>query len=397
MTTGGIGQDWDIVRGDCAELLCRLPDDTFDSLITDPPAGISFMGKEWDSNKGGRDQWITWLSGVMREALRVCKPGAHGLVWALPRTSHWTMTALENAGWEIRDVVTHLFGTGFPKSRNISKDIDNLAGAERPVIGENPNHRPVSGVEYSGVYAGGNTGAATLTGPATPEARKWEGWGTALKPAAEYWILVRKPLSDTLARNVLALGTGAINIGEGRIDGGRWPAHVAICPDVAKMLDEDCPKSKSRKGKPRWGQSGPGYGMTYTGAEYDDEGGPSRFFYTAKPSTAEREAGLDDLPALTGGQLTNRADDASGLKSPRAGAGRTGGRRNHHPTVKSIALMEWLCRLVTPPGGLVLDPFAGSGSTLIAALRSGFSVVGLEQSDEYCEIARRRIAALGVK
>lgn len=342
-----------LLNGDCTKL--ELPESSVDSLVTDPPAGIGFMGKAWDSNKGGRDNWVAWLGEALGPAFRALKPGAHGLVWALPKTSHWTAYALELAGFEVRDRVSHLFGTGFPKSLNVSKEIDRVLGTSRPVLGANPNHRAISGVEYEGVYAGGNTGAAEITGPGSPDAAKWSGFGTALKPACEDWWLVRKPLSDTVARNVLAHGTGALNVdgcrigtaggtrfagkrgddffgmGNGyepkveTIDAGRWPAHL--------MLDESAAASL---------------------------GEPARFFYVAKPSKKERNAGVAN---------------------------------NNHPTVKSIALMRWLIRLITPPGGLVLDPFCGSGSTGVAALAEGFRFIGVEQSAEYTEIARGRLVA----
>ena len=144
-------------QGDCLDVLRKAPDNYADSLVTDPPAGISFMGKDWDDDKGGRDQWVSWLTDVAKECLRVLKPGAHGLVWAIPRTSHWTMSALEDAGFEVRDVITHLFGTGFPKSLDVSKAIDKAAGAERKVIGE--KGRP--GGFNRGVLANSNLGSAS--------------------------------------------------------------------------------------------------------------------------------------------------------------------------------------------------------------------------------------------
>lgn len=169
----------------------KLPPESVDSLVTDPPAGIGFMNKDWDSDKGGRDDWTAWLQGVMRECLRVLKPGGHALVWALPRTSHWTATAIEDAGFEIRDVITHHFGTGFPKSLDVSKAIDKAAG----VVFEAESASGVGFMTPEG--AGGynvTKNKLVRAGESTDAARKWSGWGTALKPASEHWILARKPL-----------------------------------------------------------------------------------------------------------------------------------------------------------------------------------------------------------
>jgi site-specific DNA-methyltransferase (adenine-specific) len=310
-------------QGDCLDVLKRMPSNYADSLVTDPPAGIAFMGKEWDKDKGGRDAWVTWMTGVMGEAMRVLKPGAHGLVWALPRTSHWTATALENAGFEVRDVVMHLFGTGFPKSHDISKAIDKAAGIDREIIG-------TQGIPGGGLGSGiaDSTGSHKYTGNilsnigVTEGAKQWQGWGTSLKPASEHWILVRKPLSEkTVAANVLKHGTGAINIDGcriGTIENGRFPANL--------ILDNE-----------------------------DILGNNSRFFYVAKASKSDK--GVD----------------------------------NTHPTVKSTALMGYLIKLVTPPGGVVLDPFMGSGSTGVSAVRQGFSFVGIEQEPEYFDTATKRI------
>lgn len=208
-----------LYNGDCLERMKLLENESVDSLVSDPPAGISFMSKSWDDDKGGSKEWIAWMSRVMQQAFRVLKPGAHGLVWAIPRTSHWTATALEDAGFEIRDVVTHLFGSGFPKSMDISKAIDKQAGAEREVIGTRTGVSVGNTETYSGK---GNCGFSesefSITTPSTPEAKQWQGWGTSLKPASEHWLLVRKPISeDTVAKNVIKFGTGGINIDVSRI------------------------------------------------------------------------------------------------------------------------------------------------------------------------------------
>jgi site-specific DNA-methyltransferase (adenine-specific) len=421
-----------LFNGDSGAL--ALKPNTIDAIVCDPPAGIDFMGKGWDSDKGGRDVWIKWLAATLGPAFAALKPGGHALVWALPRTSHWTATALEDLGFEIRDVVMHLFGTGFPKSLDVSKAIDSRLGAERQVVGEREVTREI---KYDGkggnALVGGTGGGATMipvTAPATPEAEAWEGWGTALKPAAEHWILCRKPLEGTVAQNVLTHGTGALNIGGCRIDGaprpmrvnaggvdprgeffggngkygssalgeqaqtlGRWPAHVTMDEEAAAILDEQSGFSKSPKKTVRGGKRDLAFGMKRQEnvACHGDSGGASRFFYVAKAPRKEKDLGCEALPVKTGGEATDRVEGSAGLGNPRAGAGRTGGARNHHPTVKSIALMRWLCRLITPPGGVVLDPFTGSGSTAVAALAEGFKFVGCEMDPEYVKIAKARI------
>lgn len=384
--------------------LPSLADASVDAIVTDPPAGISFMGRDWDGDKGGRAAWIAWMTSVMAECLRVLKPGGHALVWALPRTSHWTATAIEDAGFEVRDIVMHLFGTGFPKSLDISKAIDAYKS------GANQKQQPPNRQNVEVAYTSGSerstfnryAGAALVSEPTTDEAMQWKGWGTALKPAAEHWILARKPLEGTYAENVLAHGTGALNIDACRIDceprpniemdrgrftgttyhggltgafsgsrsnglttEGRWPANVVLDEEAAAVLDEQAGERKSGK---KEGGKYRGFTTEHLAGKrtdstvcYADSGGASRFFYVAKASTSEKTAG--------------------------------GTIENKHPTVKSIALMRWLCRLVTPPGGLVVDPFAGSGTTGIACKLEGFQFLGFEQEPEHAATARARIEA----
>ncbi len=245
--------------GDCLDILKTLPSESVDSMVTDPPAGIGFMGKEWDEDKGGAKQWITWMTSVMSETLRILKPGAHGLVWALPRTSHWTASALEQAGFEIRDVITHLFGSGFPKSLDISKAIDKAAGAERPVIGVKTymdgDKLRVGSLGHNQAYKGTSFQESKtlktdeLTGPATPEAKHWQGWGTGLKPASEHWILIRKPIEEkTVAANVLKYGTGGINIEKSRVrPNGEAPLQnnlgISIPPNAYAGILKSLPDS----------------------------------------------------------------------------------------------------------------------------------------------------------
>ena len=720
MITAVIEGRWEVREGDSAELLRSLPDNSIDAMVCDPPAGIGFMGRAWDKDKGGRDQWIVWLSGIMAESLRVVKPGGHALVWALPRTSHWTATAVEDAGWEIRDVFHHLFGSGFPKSLDISKEIDKsdasgirrdralaftawiresglsarainerlgsfmgshyltdreqpeVATAEsfdrlRPLLPAVPDwveelvrERTVESAAYkareivasvrrmgvppqpmgwgpppvardgkraAGAQLAGVGEEWNVTVPSTPEGAQWAGWGTGIKPAverwiwatkpigaldyvaildrsigqleedlwkryagdaargsghtpapsseekestapahaptrheggpvaptttgpgdatsleagtspstpgsaptplsiarswrgtlaalsvqmstyttemasnltidlktlrsylsritpdamhraeespggsrslvlavdallhalrvrcdaiqalsalgpatetadssgasgdgsregdndppmapgssraAEHWILARKPIAeDTIAANVLAWGTGALNIDASRIPGtpkptgfdpakhahegyrmtstgaetaitattksGRWPANVVLSCCGEDPHVEGCP----------------------VGALERQSEGSSKFFYQAKPSRAERDHGLGHLPHRAAVEMAARAEGSAGMQSPSAGAGRKGGGKNHHPTVKSTGLMDHLIGLVTPPGGIVLDPFCGSGSTGVAAVAGGWRFLGLELDPEYASIARARIAAAGAQ
>jgi DNA modification methylase len=351
-----------IWRGDCLQLMRALKDASVDAIVCDPPYGLEFMGKNWDHGIPGAPFWA--------EALRVAKPGAHLLAFGGTRTFHRLACAIEDAGWEIRDCLSWLYGSGFPKSHNGS----------------------------------------------------WGG--TALKPAWEPIILARKPLVGTVAENVTEWGTGALNIAacrigtdsvrtRGRSDAlhgrsnslgaawsgncdesertGRWPANLVLDEEAAALLDAQSGERKvgwDRGRPPR--QTGSVYGAhrdtPFTG--HADVGGASRFFYCAKASRAEREAGLEGAPAKPGHAYNHRP--SGGLNAHLHGADPSPSR-NHHPTVKPVALMRWLVRLVTPPNGLVLDPFAGSGTTGIACILDGFRFLGMERDLEYTELGRRRI------
>ncbi len=415
-----------LIHDDCIQALKNISDNSIDSLITDPPAGISFMGKDWDSG----NNFIPAMTEIFKETLRVLKPGAHGLVWALPRTSHWTATALEQAGFEIRDVVTHIFGTGFPKSLDISKAIDKAAGVEREIISEKPYTN--QNIKNNHLHAGHeNIREQTyFTSPSTIEAKQWQGWGTALKPASEHWIMVRKPISEkTIAANVLKWGTGGMNIDESRISTenapitkggctkvggifgsgnavtnpeghiqGRFPANLVLDEVAAEMLDEMSGPCKTGDIKAGTLQGFGGgintYGTGVVPREFktDAATGASRFFYVAKASKKDRNEGLEGMPEKESTVRMNNSDERHEegreptLRAPQSK------NQNFHPTVKATKLMEYLIKLITPPNGVILDPFMGSGSTGVAAKRLGFEFIGIEKNQEYFEIAERRIS-----
>ena len=426
---------------DALDLLRSLEDCSVDSLVSDPPSGISFMGKAWDRHDQytpqtdkGRDlmrfgsallaPWevgfCAFIVDVFSQALRVIKPGGHGLIWALPRTSDLTALGLRVAGWEVRDSVHHIFGSGFPKSADISKAIDKAAGAEREVVGTKaslPGYREgltgPRGVDFGYGLSNGSA-KCQITAPATPAAQRWEGWGTALKPGHEVWWLIRKPVSGTIAGNVQEWGTGGINVDGCRVgtsekpedEGGRWPPNVLLTHDAECGADcvDGCPveemgaqSGERPTGDVNWAPPRLGDRRTYGtfGESFTqwsgDTGTAARYFpqfrYSPKPSRAEREAGLDHLEEAQRDEARKEGDP--GGDNPRnRGAQKV---KNVHPTVKSIDLMRWLTRLVTPPGGLVLDPFVGSGTTALACVHEGFDFVGSEQSAEYVKIARARV------
>jgi len=469
-----------LILGDCRDVLRELARQNgtgprFTAIVTDPPAGIAFMGKDWDTfatrGRGNtadgqhpvgfakdvhwdkdiraRDTFIEWMTEIASLALDLCLPGAHALVWALPRTSHWTATAWENGGWEVRDRIAHVFGSGFPKSLDVSKALDKAAGAEREVVGQRKQpqgpdsmlrrakqveqgYRP-DGDEYGQVASDTHY----ITAPATDLAREWAGYGSALKPAVEDWWLLRKPLSGTIAGNCAEFGCGAINVDGARVgtddsfgggtkgtsgfaagyehDGwkpgsasGRFPANLItdgsaevtacfpVTTSTAQVRHNGAFKSVAKGAETE--RDSYGFADTGSAARFfaccpPDADAP-RLYYAAKASRREREAGCEGLEAKSAGVMD---DDAyvwpmNGDGSPRGV--KVAPSRNGHPTVKPLALMRYLLTLLRQPTvNLVLDPFMGSGSTGVACVQLGIPFVGIERNAEYFEIARRRISA----
>lgn len=408
-----------VICGDSRDVLKTLGDETVDSIVCDPPyalvsigkrfgadaaapaksgksgvyarASAGFMGQKWDTGE------TAFAVEFWAEVYRVLKPGGHVVAFAGTRTYHRLACAVEDAGFEIRDMISWLYGSGFPKSHDVAKGIDKAAGVEREV-----QSRKAAKVGFDPDRQGGggwSSGAIEITAPATPEAATWQGWGTALKPACEPIVLARKPLIGTVVENVLEHGTGAINVDgcrvetdedrrrpssggdnglngtgtfkirERRIDdqektSGRWPANVvhdgsdevvAAFPDSPGQQYAVTAEHAPKVGTTTFGDYGP---RKYTPPRLDS-GSAARFFYTAKADATERLG-------------------------------------SKHPTVKPVDLMRWLCRLVTPPGGLIVDPFAGSGTTGVAAIAEGFDAILIEREPGFADDSRRRIAwALG--
>ena len=415
----------DLAQGDVLEILRQVPDSTFHACLTDPPYGLSFMGKHWDYDVPSVEVW--------KEVVRVLRPGAAVLSFGGTRTYHRLVCNAEDGGLEVRDQLCWLYAKGFPKSLNVSKALDKAAGAERPVIGTQTltGNAAVSLKDKGGTY-GVQVGTVppkvvNVTGPATEEAKAWDGYGTALKPAHEPILLARKPLDGTVAENVLRWGCGALDIdgcrlGElpydqetwdkkslarttgnatgvhkgstGPLPSGRWPANLLLDEGAAEVLDRTVKPGKSTKYPEHKAEGAVLPLQTRAAGGYSDSGGPSRFFFSSKVSTRERNEGCDLLPLKTAGEATDREDDTAGLDSPRSGAGRTGGARNHHPTLKPIALARYLAQLIRPPGDpLILIPFAGAGSEVIGASLAGWTAgLAIERDPDYVQIARARIA-----
>jgi DNA modification methylase len=408
-----------IINSDCIEAMKQMADNSVDAIVTDPPYELGFMGKSWDSTG------IAFNVEVWKEALRVLKPGANLIAFSGSRTYHRMAVAIEDAGFEIRDQIMWVYGSGFPKSMDISKAIDKTAGAERKVIGKNPNDRAQnSDIDFN---AKGN---GFITVPTTEAAKQWEGWGTALKPAHEPMVLARKPVEGTVANNVLTYGVGGLNIDASRVgsgsgetktvqypdmrgnnynnasgtveytvtDQGRFPANfihdgsdevVALFPESKGMATQKSGSNINIYGGNALYESSTTFPEIRQG--FNDSGSAARFFYCAKTSKADRNEGLDGFPTkqkIFNGQNDTSSDYVEGSVENKF---TTQPSPNHHPTVKPTELMRYLCKLVTPPNGVILDPFMGSGSTGKGAVKEGFDFIGIDQSSEYCEIARARI------
>ena len=477
-----------LICGNNLKVMAQMLANSIDTIITDPPYGLGFMGKEWDTFKQGylnkkrtadkkrkprtdgrkgaawnngadagtydynrNAEFQQWFTLWAKEVLRIAKPGAMMLVFGGTRTYHRLTCAIEDAGWEIRDCMMWLYGSGFPKSHNISKAIDKAKGAEREVVGQikrgDVEKAKASGVTMAAADANKNNkaifgyGVESVTSPATDLAKQWDGYGTALKPAWEPIIVAMKPLDGTFAQNAEKWGVGGLWIDGGRIgtekrtykgsgaqphklnahskgdtgigymDGrgqdmqfeaqGRWPANLLFDEQAAELLDEQSGISKStihnhnhKRDTVIYG-NGKGLGIREGMSQFNDSGGASRFFYCAKSSKSERNAGLEGMNAVARGPVGSGLDNT--LKGP------TNAFRkdkptispNNHPTVKPLKLMEYLCRLTrTPTGGIVLDPFGGSGTTALACINTSRNFILIEKEQEYCKIARARIESL---
>jgi DNA modification methylase len=390
-------------HGDCLDIMAALPDESIDAVVTDPPYGLAFMGRSWDQ------AGIVFNIDTWKHCLRLLKPGGHLLAFGGTRTSHRLACAIEDAGFEIRDSIAWLYGSGFPKSLDVSKAIDKAAGAEREVVGRYKSPEGTTGINSRDDDYGfglGDMSQRLLIAPATDAAKQWAGWGTALKPSFELVVVARKPIQGTVANNVMAHGTGAINIDtcrvahneppgkpqrgmagreKGQLGGGgtasyreretdaaspagRWPTNVVIDDTAAAEIDE---QSGNRLGfstqrhlspkKPCMFGHGDGADTKPFHDGYDDTGGASRFFptfrYHPKAPTTERPT-------------------AEGIA---------------HPTVKPLDLMRWLVRLVTPPHGLVLDPFAGSGTTAEACIHEHKRCIAIEREQDYLPLITARL------
>jgi DNA modification methylase len=392
--------DSHVYLGSCLDVLPTLADNSVDSIVTDPPYELGFMGKSWD-NSG-----IAYNVEVWRECLRVLKPGGHILAFGGSRTWHRLAVAIEDAGFELRDSIAWIYGSGFPKSLDVSKAIDKAAGAEREVVARRtvPDQRGGKINSQATAENGVQQREVDVTESATPEAQKWNGWGTALKPAFEPVVVGRKPFAkgSTVAANVLEWGVGGLNIDGTRIGTEsrvNSPAGNKAGGNSYNMSVTGMPQDAQAKvAEGRW----PSNVMLdeYTAGLVDEQQKDvSRFFYVAKASKRDRNEGLDEIEAQSSAGKGNglaRICEKCGasILKPCNCEDRTFVNppvKNFHPTVKPTDLMRQLIRLVTPPGGTVLDPFTGSGSTGKAAILEGFQFVGIELTEEYLPIIEGRL------
>jgi DNA modification methylase len=399
-----------LFHGDCLKVLPTLEENSVDSIVTDPPYELGFMGKKWDATG------VAFNVDVWREAYRVLKPGGHLLAFSGSRTYHRMAVAIEDAGFEIRDQIMWVYGSGFPKSMAIDKQLDKHLGVEREVVGRNPNSRENSTKDNT-LFESGTVGKTDyITKPSSEEAKKWEGWGTALKPAHEPIVLARKPLEGTVVNNILTYGVGGINIDDSRVPGeeipinklemwsgfgekvkpeyeqemnnkGRFPAN--LIHDGSEEVTELFPRAKggaypAKRGKAVATTFASGQETEGGFRAMGDDGSAARFFYCAKANKRDRNDGLEGFEVK---RPDTRTKTGMGTFDEKGVAAQS----NHHPTVKPIALMQYLVRLVTPPTGIVLDPFMGSGSTGKACMYEGFSFIGIDQSEEYVKISQARI------
>ena len=399
-----------IYCGNNLDILKTFPDNSIDSIVTDPPYGLGkepnalevlqswittgyheikgkgFMGKEWDSFV---PQPIFW-----KECLRVLKPGGYLLSFAGTRTYDWVVIGLRIAGFEIRDQIAWLYATGFPKSLDVSKAIDKKLGAERKVIDEITDRR-----NNGTIYGLGHSGKLTSNIPETAQAKQWQGWGTALKPALEPIVMARKPIEGTVAENVLKYGTGAINIDGCRV--GDEEIKVSGKGSFKEWQKEVKGFTQNEEGINTIHNGRFPANVIHDGSEEvmelflnDEETSSARFFYTPKASQTERNLGLYEFDKKYTASAEFRPNHMEKALEGESGNpyGRWQPKKNIHPTVKPIDLMQYLVRLVTPKNGLCLDPYLGSGTTAVACKLEGFNYIGIELMPEYKEIAEARIA-----